>query len=241
MTLFQLIILQFIAHILADFIFQTDKKAIEKNQNGFKSGFLKSHALIVFSLSWVMSFQINFVFAALTIAFSHWLLDGLKKYLNDHQKFGRYAFFIDQSMHLSVDLIIIYTFIKYFDINPLIRICLDGKKLAMIAGFLICSKPANIFIKEILRAFEIKYESKEDTKNQELQNAGKLIGIIERWLVLILVLLNQFAAVGFLIAAKSILRYQDHETIKTEYVLIGTMLSFGIAIATAVSINLIKS
>ena len=36
-------------------------------------------------------------------------------------------------------------------------------------------------------------------------------------------------AVGFLIAAKSILRYKDTDNLKTEYVLIGTLLSFGTA------------
>jgi hypothetical protein len=49
---------------------------------------------------------------------------------------------------------------------------------------------------------------------------------------------NQFDAVGFLIAAKSILRFKDDNTLKTEYVLIGTMLSFGIAIACGLLINL---
>ena len=56
-------------------------------------------------------------------------------------------------------------------------------------------------------------------------------------LVLTFVLLNQFEVVGFLIAAKSILRYKSDETIKTEYVLIGTLLSFGIAIVLGIFIN----
>ncbi len=57
------------------------------------------------------------------------------------------------------------------------------------------------------------------------------------WLVLTFILLNQFEAVGFLIAAKSILRYKNDDVLKTEYVLIGTMLSFGISIALGVIIN----
>ena len=47
-------------------------------------------------------------------------------------------------------------------------------------------------------------------------------------------LLNQLAAIGFLIAAKSILRYGDKDSKgarkQTEYVLIGTLLSFTMAI-----------
>lgn len=41
---------------------------------------------------------------------------------------------------------------------------------------------------------------------------------------------GQFEAIGFIVAAKSILRFKDTDTAKTEYVLAGTFLSFGIAI-----------
>ena len=101
-------------------------------------------------------------------------------------------------------------------------------------SYLICVKPANIFIRETLVAGKI--ESISDT-SAELKNAGKLIGILERILVLTFVIIGKLEVVGFLIAAKSILRYKDTNTIKTEYVLIGTMLSFGIAMMIGLAIN----
>jgi hypothetical protein len=79
-------------------------------------------------------------------------------------------------------------------------------------------------------------ESISDT-TAELKNAGKLIGILERILVLTFVIIGKLEVVGFLIAAKSILRYKDTNTIKTEYVLIGTMLSFGIAMLVGLVIG----
>jgi hypothetical protein len=48
--------------------------------------------------------------------------------------------------------------------------------------------------------------------------------------------MTQYEAVGFLIAAKSILRYEGKKTSKTEYVLIGSLLSFGIGIIIGISI-----
>ncbi|EMY3554751.1 DUF3307 domain-containing protein, partial [Flavobacterium psychrophilum] len=51
------------------------------------------------------------------------------------------------------------------------------------------------------------------------------------------VIIGKLEVVEFLIAAKSILRYKDTNTIKTEYVLIGTMLSFGIAMMIGLLIN----
>ncbi len=71
-------------------------------------------------------------------------------------------------------------------------------------------------------------------------NAGKLIGNIERILTLTLILFNQYEVVGFIIAAKSILRYKETDTSRTEYVLIGTLLSFGIAILLGIGLKILK-
>lgn len=76
-----------------------------------------------------------------------------------------------------------------------------------------------------------------------LDKAGRYIGILERILVLTLVLFNQISAIGFLIAAKSILRYGDKDIKgarkQTEYVLIGTLMSFSSAIALGLLVRII--
>ena len=218
----KLLILQIIAHILSDYFFQTDASAKEKNENGFKSQFLLKHAFITFICSWLLSFDVNFVFCSLAISILHYVIDGLKKNLNT----SRFSFFIDQVLHLVIISLFVWIFDQYFESNLICNIPIDTKWLAIILGYLICVKPANIFIRETLVAGKI--ESISDT-SAELKNAGKLIGILERILVLTFVIIGKLEVVGFLIAAKSILRYKDTNTIKTEYVLIGTMLSFGIA------------
>ena len=77
-----------------------------------------------------------------------------------------------------------------------------------------------------------------------LDKAGRYIGILERILVLTFVLLNQVSAIGFLIAAKSILRYgnKDKEGARkqTEYVLIGTLMSFSCAILMGLLVRVIR-
>jgi hypothetical protein len=73
-----------------------------------------------------------------------------------------------------------------------------------------------------------------DSSDDSLQNAGKYIGYLERLLVFIFITSNHWEAVGFLITAKSVFRFGDLTAARdrklTEYVLIGTLLSFGIAI-----------
>ncbi|PKO99615.1 MAG: hypothetical protein CVU13_03555 [Bacteroidetes bacterium HGW-Bacteroidetes-8] len=116
----------------------------------------------------------------------------------------------------------------------------ENKTLAIIAGFILCAKPANIIIKFLFRAFSIETpdENPGDSEEKSLPNAGKLIGITERLLALALIILGQYEAVGLIIAAKSILRF--NATQKSEYVLVSTLLSFGIAAFAGIVINLIN-
>ena len=77
-----------------------------------------------------------------------------------------------------------------------------------------------------------KWSLEEDNSEDSLESAGKYIGILERLFVFIL--LNQWSAIGLLIAAKSVFRFGDLSRAKdrklTEYILIGTLISFGLAI-----------
>ena len=74
-----------------------------------------------------------------------------------------------------------------------------------------------------------------------LSEAGKWIGIFERILVYTFVITNHFEGIGFLIAAKSILRFSDikGDSIRkeAEYVLIGTLMSFASSILTGLAVR----
>lgn len=228
----QFLVLQLIAHTLADFFFQNDRLAKQKNELGFKSPFLKWHILIVFLLSWGLSFQVYFVYGALVIALTHFIIDGIKPRINRSAGLGKYAFFIDQFLHLIilVSVVLVYSF--RIGINPWFEVGLSHGSLLVGFAYLACLKPSNIFIKEVFRAYEISVPGADD-----LPNAGKLIGVLERVLVLTFVLMSEFQAVGFLIAAKSILRFKNDDSLKTEYVLIGTLLSFGLAVLLGIFIR----
>jgi hypothetical protein len=72
-------------------------------------------------------------------------------------------------------------------------------------------------------------------RSNGLREGGRQIGLLERGLIFVLILMGHPLGVGFLIAAKSILRFgtatRDQRT--AEYVIIGTLASFGWAIVTA--------
>lgn len=68
-----------------------------------------------------------------------------------------------------------------------------------------------------------------------LTDAGTWIGYIERIIILTFILIGEYSAIGFLIAAKSIFRFSggvkdQKERKHAEYILIGTLISFSLAI-----------
>lgn len=91
-----------------------------------------------------------------------------------------------------------------------------------------------------LEAVTDKHSDGKQQQNVGLAQAGAYIGYIERCLTLGFMLLGQFSAIGFLVAAKTIFRFGDLTKSKdmklTEYMLLGTLLSYAIAIFVGVII-----
>ncbi len=226
------VLLQIIAHTISDFYCQSDESCADKAKNGFKSSKLYMHVLITFVCAWLLSFSFSFWWVALIIAVTHLLVDALKCYASKCKS----IFFIDQLVHLIVIVAACYLWKSNL---PECVISVEEKYIALLLGFLVCLKPSNIIIKEIFKAANIKVNTGSDDDNSgDLPNAGKLIGIVERLLSLVFVLLGQYEAVGFIIAAKSLLRFAEGDKAKSEYVLVGTLLSFSIAVFVGVSITL---
>lgn len=211
-------------HLLGDFYLQSDRTCAEKVNLGFRSKYLYVHGLLVFILSWLALASLRFWWVALIVALTHILIDGVKS------KFGGNLrnFIIDQLAHISVLAVVTWAILKYFDWEQLGFIPDDRMFVLVGLAFVICAKPANVFIKTVLQAYSIDNQDKEE---ESPFKAGSLIGTIERWLILVFVILGQYEAVGFLLAAKSIIRFKDTETNKTEYVLAGTLISVAIAVA----------
>ena len=189
------------------------------------------HAIIISLLSWIMIPSCNFGLWVLLIAVSHFAIDAIKI----HCSKGLWSFVIDQLLHLGI-LIAISNIYEPAKELPLQMIdSSDSFSIPLlILAILLCMKPANILIKLILE----KYQVGESESCNNIKNAGALIGNLERILTIVFVLLGQFEAIGFIVAAKSILRFKDTDTAKTEYVLAGTFLSFGIAILCGLTVRI---
>ena len=249
----QLLFLQFAAHLLADFVFQPENWSDKKSQKAITRHHFY-HGLVVFITSYLFSLDFGFWIAALFITILHFSMDSAKSYLikkhrqkllqengeNEQEKSTKdnapkYLFFFDQAFHIIVLILVSMAYANWWGISFVKDFPL--KQIAILTGFIFCAKPANILIRNIFLFYSLSIPREPGDKNldKSLPNAGKLIGITERFIALALVLGGQFTALGFIITAKSILRFEVAKL--NEYVLVGTLLSFGIAVLTGILIN----
>ncbi|MCE5178361.1 MAG: DUF3307 domain-containing protein [Porphyromonadaceae bacterium] len=240
----KIILAQFIAHVVADFFAQPDSICRGKQEKGFGSWHIYVHVLIVFVASFLMTFAVVFILYAVAIMIIHFTIDILKSFIErwlkrkkgDIDKFyaNHYLFFTDQLLHVAT----IYGVVAIYWIkNPSIPAYLDVltiSQLLILTGTLVCMKPANVIIRNCLSSLNL-YDQVENMN--DLNRAGRWIGTIERIMAMVLVMLQQYTAIGFIITAKSVLRYNESKTGKTEYVLIGTLLSFSIALLVGIGIS----
>lgn len=228
------------AHFVADFLLQSKNWCLEKEKH-IISKYHILHAIIVTIAAFIFSLDLNFGISALFIGFTHFVIDVLKSYyVQKNEKKKSMAFFTDQLLHIIILSFVSWYYLEYNNPRQVFDIPLSLHISTIFAAFLFCTKPANIFIKNVFGFFHLNipkadFTSEDKAPEQDLENAGKIIGIMERFMTLALILSNQYAAVGLIIAAKSILRFNNPQ--KNEYILVGTLLSFGCAILLGVLIN----
>jgi hypothetical protein len=210
------------AHTLADFVFQT--AAMVQAKAGRRPGPLLVHAAIVFFLSIAALGAFHPLLVALAVA--HLAIDLAKSFAPR----GRlWPFLSDQAAHLVTHAVVAGLAPGLWAGGLWAGAGWLASLMALAAGALIVTRAGGFAVGLLLGP----YVTPELPKG--LTNAGTMIGLLERGLIFTLVLVGQPAGIGFLIAAKSILRYgaATNEHHASEYVIIGTLASFGWAMLAA--------
>lgn len=221
------------AHFISDFALQTNWINRGKNRAGITGiGFQALHAAIHSGMAYFLVAEWSCWIVPLVILATHFVID-ITKYR--YIKASIATFLIDQLCHIGVIIILWYSLFNGFAIS--FETALSSVKLWAIAlAYILMLKPSSI----LLGMFLDKW-TPASSNTQSLPNAGQWIGYIERILILTFVLIGSFEGVGFLLAAKSVFRFGELNKAKeirtTEYVLIGTLASFTIAILTGVAVS----
>lgn len=224
-----------IIHLLGDFYFQNEKMAKDKDK--------KYQGVLIHSLEYygvallVMLIVFNWdMFLAVSIlALMHFVIDSVKYILLAKKKIIKsgMVFVYDQCAHIVSILVLAYIMdFQNFTMGH-IQILEDffnayslniEKIVRWIAAVLFVHVPVNIFIQNFLEDYKPRGNSriiKADNK------AGRKIGTVERLIMLIFLSKNQYAAIGFVLTAKSIARYDKITKNEdfAEYYLLGTLVS----------------
>lgn len=238
-TVFAILLL---AHILGDFYFQSQKIVEQKKKSIYK---VLLHGAIYTLACFIIIIPILntwLILAAAFISISHLTIDILKctlvKRSGKLNKEKDSAFYIiDQIMHL-ICILIASLFVAakcdtlniFFGISHIFKLTGINQLQALYSLLLILLvwKPANITIKKLLAS----YKPAEKSENNSGKNAGGFIGFLERIVILLFLSIGQYSAIGLVLTAKSIARYNKISENKefAEYYLLGTLLSTAIAI-----------
>lgn len=218
-----------LAHLIGDFLLQPDSWVAQKRQKKQRSPLLYLHiAVHAMALLLLLWFDLTYWIGIIVILITHYVIDVLKLHLETHYHRGK-LFIFDQMAHLLVIATVVYSYYP-FNIGP--ASFLTSGILLLLICLVFLGPVAAIIIRLLMSRWELP----EDNEQDSLPQAGKYIGILERFLVFGFIVLQQWPAIGWLIAAKSILRFSDLSRAKdrklTEYVLTGTLLSFALAIIT---------
>ena len=209
-----------LAHLLSDFVLQPYSWIESRKKNHFRSPHLYLHIGVTVLAAFLLLGTFQYWKVILVIAITHFL--------------------IDQALHFMV--IGGCWYFSFWNLES-IRLAwqhINTPKWWLIGtAFVFLTQPAGIVIGQLTRKWRNQLPDADS-----LGNAGKWIGIIERVLILIFILHQQYASVGLMITAKSLLRFNEpnRQEVKTEYLLIGTLISFSVAVATGIILlELVKS
>jgi len=234
-------ILLLLGHFLGDFYIQT-KKMAEKKEKSLR--WVLIHCLCYWIIMLLISLPIiswKIALAATVAAILHMVIDVIKfAYTFSKIKKGkmtlalkRNVFFVDQVFHIACLFGITYWVIISNMPRVELKIIKDFLDVVGVSGqfiiswvlaLLVIHKPANIVIQKLLMIYKPDSNDK-DKKNDN--NAGRFIGTVERIIMLIFLSIGQYSAIGLVLTAKSIARYDKiaKEPEFAEYYLLGTLLS----------------
>jgi hypothetical protein len=227
-----IIIKLIIAHLIGDFLLQPKAWVLDIDIKKIRSKKLYFHLLIHGVLVLILFWQIDYWQLALIIILIHGFLEIIKLYFQQENKKGSW-FIINQVLHgLSIYLIGLLWNQPTLNLS-LIQVKSNTWIYTMALIFL------TSFSGELIRVLMLNWsQSLNDGQEESLNHAGKYIGMLERLFVFTFVITGNWEAIGFLLAAKSVFRFGDLKESKdrklTEYILIGTLLSFGIALLIGV-------
>lgn len=224
------------AHLIADFLLQKSTWVEERSRRGWASIWLYTHSFVAALLTYVFAGLWHAFWIPVVVFVTHLLLDRWKSGRGD----TTLNLLVDQLGHMLV-LVVLWAFAVRLEWSVLVetveRLAESPAVWVLFLAYAIVVWPVGILLGKFTQPWRAESEAAGPSG---LMRAGLWIGRLERLLVLTAILVGRLELVGFLIAGKSILRFGElrgGSRAQAEYVLIGTMMSFAVAIAVGLVAN----
>ncbi|MBN2703955.1 MAG: DUF3307 domain-containing protein [Pontiellaceae bacterium] len=210
------------AHFISDFLLQPN--LLQGRKSSYSA--ILIHAAIVAFVSYFFLQQWLSWFLPITVFLTHALIDRMKLRFRDTWR----SFCADQATHILVLAFVVWS--AEDRIPPFSGFGLHWMILA--AGFMTAVQGSGFLVGKV--SDQLLSENQLSVRINGLINGGRMIGLLERALIFVFILVGMPMGIGFLVAAKSVLRFGEarNDQRLAEYILIGTLLSFGLAIVSAV-------
>lgn len=241
----ELFVALLIAHALGDYYFQDDETARNKAASRdicFRHCLI--YALIqgaLFILLWLQLPKTIVLFQAwMLLSVTHALIDFLlRPLILRYVPSELVALGIDQFAHIGMCVAGCHLLCSQLQIPQVGH--LNQTALIWIASLLLSWCPGRVVVKTVLSGMRSGLTEGELRGPSSLRS-GSIIGVLERTLVCALTLLGQFDAIAFVIAAKSIARFEMlNDRDFAEIYLVGTLVSVTWAMSSALLISFILS
>ena len=219
-----------LGHLLADFVLQSDAMIRSKARPAWMLG----HVGVVAAASWAaLGFALAPALLAL-IAVSHFAIDWLKL---RHGGQGFAPFALDQAGHGAAIALGSALWPEAWEAGLWGLAAIPAwlpEAMAMAAGAIAAVPAGGYAVRTMMHGLALPADP---TGDDSLPQGGRLIGRLERAMILMLVLAGHPDGIGLLIAAKSLLRFnelaRDQDRRASEYVIIGTLASFAWGLGAA--------
>ncbi|MDW6005439.1 DUF3307 domain-containing protein [Vibrio mangrovi] len=240
---FGVLTLFLLVHIICDFYLQPKRWIEAKKERTYRSPELYFHSLlhgmvlcipaIALGIGWSST-----VCLAALVTVSHFVIDLWKASTRKGDQFSCFA--IDQTLHVLVLAAIAFHIADGVTIDTILQHKKFPDAVMVVFAYLLVLKPTSMVIGHVLRKYPISGSDRDSSHG--LVAGGELIGYLERVLILTFTLVGSYAAVGFVLTAKSIFRFgelnKSDDRSMTEYVLIGSLVSVVIAILVGTLVSL---
>lgn len=230
-------------HVLSDFLFQTANIAREK-ERGIKA--LLMHGIVTYAVHAAVLFpfwNMPLLLWLAALALVHIAIDRFKMNMHGDRDETLAVFFLDQGFHLAAMIGLVWLVSHRPGApavnSPFTNLDVYVRTMVIASGFVFNGTGGTTVVRLLLNRFPNINRSLREDRNPAY-SMGRIIGVLERLILYLFVLLGHWEALGFVIAAKSIARFRElDEKGFADYYLTGTLASVLVALTSGISVRLL--